>query len=121
AHSDKLKERISQLNSTIAEKQVVYEQTKQEYENIVEANQKFYDYATKFRELYMKVDGLLEKKKRFETDLNDSKLNLQEIVEATDAELEERLHRFDEHISAQKQKKRAEDTKKQDLEDDLAN
>lgn len=32
-----------------------------------------------------------------------------------------RLTHFDDHINAQKQKKRAEDTKKQDLEDELVN
>ncbi|KAG6878083.1 hypothetical protein C0993_012410 [Termitomyces sp. T159_Od127] len=120
AHSDKLKERVSQLNTTIAEKQVEYEQTKKEYESIVEANQKFYDYATKFRELFMKYEALDEKKVRLQADLDEAKLNLQEIV-GTDEELELRLRRFDEHINAQKQRKRVEDTKRQDFEDELAN
>lgn len=39
----------------------------------------------------------------------------------TDEELHMRLTHFDDHINAQKQKKRAEDTKKQDLEDELVN
>ncbi|KAG6897072.1 hypothetical protein C0992_004313 [Termitomyces sp. T32_za158] len=120
AHADKLKERVSQLNTTIAEKQVEYEQTKKEYESIVEANQKFYDYATKFRELFMKYEALDGKKARLQTDLDEAKLNLQEIV-GTDEELELRLRRFDEHINAQKQRKRVDDTKRQDLEDELVN
>ncbi|KNZ73056.1 DNA repair protein RAD50 [Termitomyces sp. J132] len=120
AHADKLRERISQLNATIAEKQVEYEQTKKEYEVIVEANQKFYDYATKFRELFVKYEALDGKKARLHADLDEAKLNLQEIV-GTDEELELRLRRFDEHINAQKQRKRVEDTKKQDLEDELTN
>ncbi|KAG6854661.1 hypothetical protein C0991_003309 [Blastosporella zonata] len=120
SHADKLKERVSQLNTTIAEKQVEYEETKKEYEAIVETNQKFYDYATKFRELYMKMEALDARKKRLQTDLDEAKLNLQEIV-GTDEDLETRLRHFDDHINAQKQKKRVEDTKKQDLEDELAN
>lgn len=39
----------------------------------------------------------------------------------TDEELHSRLTRFDDHINARKQKRRQEDTRKQDLEDDLAN
>lgn len=35
--------------------------------------------------------------------------------------METRLRHFDDHISSQKQKKRHEDTRKQDLEDQLAN
>ncbi|KAF8073695.1 AAA domain-containing protein [Lyophyllum atratum] len=119
-HSDKLKERISQLNSTISAKQVKYEETKKEYEAIVEANQKFYDYATKFRELYRDIETLQEKKERFQTDLDEVKLNLQEVV-GTDEELSLRLEHFDDHINAQRQRKRQEDTKKQDLEDELVN
>lgn len=80
AHADKLKDRVSQLNTTITEKQVEYEQTKKEYEAIVEANQKFYDYATKFRELFMKYEALDGKKARLQADLDEAKLNLQEIV-----------------------------------------
>lgn len=136
SHSDKLKERISDLSSTIATKEVEYEETKKEYESLVEANQKFYDYATKFRELYIKIENLQEKKSRLQADLDEANLNLQEVVgklhylhqrgvftpfTGTDDQLNLRLKNFDDHISAQKQKKRIEDTKKQDLEDDLAN
>lgn len=120
AHADKLKSRIADLTSTIAEKEVSYEETKNQYEAIVEANQKFYDYASKFRELYIKVDGLQKEKARLQADLDEAKLNLQEVSD-TDEELHMRLTHFDDHINAQKQKKRAEDTKKQDLEDELVN
>ncbi|KAG6890641.1 hypothetical protein C0995_006617 [Termitomyces sp. Mi166 len=120
AHADKLKERIFQLNAAIAEKQVEYEQTKKEHEAIVEANQKFYDYATKFRELFVKYEALDGHKARLQADLDEIKLNLQEFV-GSDEELELRLRRFDEHINAKKQRQRVEDAKRQDLEDELAN
>ncbi|RDB18009.1 DNA repair protein rad50 [Hypsizygus marmoreus] len=120
AHADKLKSRITDLSATIAAKEVEYEETKKQYEAIVEANQKFYDYATKFRELYLKIESLQEKKLRLQADLDEAKLNLQEVV-GTDEELQLKLKHFGDHINAQKQKKRLEDTKKQDLEDELAN
>lgn len=41
------------------------------------------------------------------------------FVSGTDEELDTRLRHFDDHISSQKQKKRLEDTRKQDLEDEL--
>ncbi|GLB38321.1 putative repair protein [Lyophyllum shimeji] len=118
SHADKLKERIAQLNSTIADKQVQYEETKQEYEATVEANRKFYDYATKFREMYMTIQKLEETKERLQADLDEAKLNLQELP-GTDEELELRLKHFDDHINSQKQRRRLEDTKQQDLEDEL--
>jgi DNA repair protein RAD50 len=136
SHADKLKARISELSSTIAAKEVNYEETKNQYEAIVEANQKFYDHATKFRELYIKIENLGELKKRLEADLEEAKLNLQEVTgsfkpitldwlysscAATDDELASRLKHFDDHITTQKQKKRLEDTKKQDFEDELVN
>jgi DNA repair protein RAD50 len=65
--------------STIATKEVDYEETKRQYEAIVEANQKFYDAATKFREMYTKVEGLEERKARLQADLDEAKLNLQEV------------------------------------------
>lgn len=79
AHADKLKSRMTELSATIAEKEVSYEQTKNQYEAIVEANQKFYEYASKFRELYVTVEGLQKEKARLQADLNEAKLNLQEV------------------------------------------
>lgn len=80
AYADKLKERESQLNTTIAEKQVEYEQTKKEYEALVDANKKFYQQATEFRESYVKYEALDGKKARLQADLDEAKLNLQEII-----------------------------------------
>jgi DNA repair protein RAD50 len=79
AHADKLKSRIADVTSTIAEKEVSYEETKHQYEAIVEANQKFYDYASKFRELYIRVEGLQKEEARLQADIDEAKLNLQEV------------------------------------------
>jgi DNA repair protein RAD50 len=43
------------------------------------------------------------------------------ILLDTDEELQLRLAHFDDHINTQKQKKRMEETKRQDLEDELFN
>lgn len=76
ANADKLKGRITDLNATIADKEIEYEDTKKEYEAIVDANQKFYDHATKFREMYQNVENLGKQKERLEKDLANARLNL---------------------------------------------
>ncbi|KAF8349440.1 hypothetical protein F5887DRAFT_914397 [Amanita rubescens] len=120
AHADKLKNRVSELKSTIAAKEVEYEQAKDQHDSLAETNRKFYDYSSKFREIYLKVENLEDKEQRLRGDRDEAILSLQKI-EGTDEELETRLRHFDDHISSQKQKKRHEDTRKQDLEDQLAN
>ncbi|KAL4258232.1 P-loop containing nucleoside triphosphate hydrolase [Pleurotus pulmonarius] len=119
-HADKLKARIADLNTTIASKEVHYDEVKREYDELVIANQKFYDYATKFREVYLKIESLQATQARYQEELDEAKMNIQEVV-GTDEELEARLQNFDGHISEQKRKKKAEDGKKQDLEDELSN
>ncbi|KAF9013278.1 hypothetical protein BDQ17DRAFT_1386857 [Cyathus striatus] len=106
-HSDKLKGRVTELNSTIASKEVEYEETKTQYQAVAEANLKFQEHAT----------SLEEKKSRLQSDLAEAKLNLQEIPGQM-----KNLHRastLDVHISSQKQKRWGEDAKRQDLDDAL--
>lgn len=62
AHADKLKERISDLKSNIAAKEVEYEESKQEYEALVDSNKKFRDLYENFRENYLKVENLQQSK-----------------------------------------------------------
>lgn len=64
----------------IATKEIEYEETKNQHNAIVEANQKFYDYAMKFREFYTKIETLEASKTRIQADLDDAKLNMQEVV-----------------------------------------
>jgi DNA repair protein RAD50 len=79
ANSDKLKRRISDLNATIAAKEVKYEETKKQYEALVISNTKLYDMASKFREMYMAVKMLEEKLQRYKDDLAIAKENVQAI------------------------------------------
>lgn len=79
AHSDKLVKRVSDLNSTITAKELEYEEVKREYDQLVQANKKFYEQSTKFREMYLKLESLQEKKTRYEEDLANAKENLQVV------------------------------------------
>lgn len=79
SHADKLRDRISQLNTEIGSIELRHETAKQEYDRLALANQKFYESATKFREIYLKVDGLMATKKRYQEDLDSARENLQEI------------------------------------------
>lgn len=79
AHSDKLVKRVSDLNSTITAKELEYEEVKRDYDQLVQANKKFYEQSTKFREMYLKLESLQEKKARYEEDLANAKENLQVV------------------------------------------
>ncbi|KAG0693928.1 hypothetical protein DFH29DRAFT_1037552, partial [Suillus ampliporus] len=62
AHADKLRGRISDLNATVTRKQLQYEETKKQYEELVKNNAHFYESATKFHELYVKVENLQQRR-----------------------------------------------------------
>ncbi|OJA09417.1 hypothetical protein AZE42_03080 [Rhizopogon vesiculosus] len=119
AHSDKLRGRISDLNSIITAKQMKYEETKTQYEELVKNNARFYESATKFRELYVKVENLQQKKEHYRQELVDAKESVQE-VEGTDEELQERLDNFHQNIDKEKSARNRRDVERQDLEDELA-
>ena len=79
SHSDKLKERIANHNAQIAAKEVEYEESKQEYDSVAEANRKFYEYNTKFREIFVAVSTLEGQKATMASTLAELKSKLQEI------------------------------------------
>jgi DNA repair protein RAD50 len=136
-HSDKLKSRIGDLNATIASKEAEYEETKKIYEQLVISNTKFYDFSTKFREMYVKVEELQKTKTHYEQELSELRIVTQEVGGTvkltaymrfqthhlgfldTDSQLADRMANFDQHISQRKQDRRQEDSKRQDIEDEL--
>ena len=79
AHSDKLKERIANHNAQIAAKEVEYEESKQEYDAVAESNRKFYEYSTKFREIFVAVEKLEGQKATMKSTLAELTSKLQEI------------------------------------------
>lgn len=119
AHADRLKSRLSDLTANIASKEIEYDQTKKEYEQLVLANKKFYDYATQFRELYLKIENLEQNRDRYNSELEAAKENVRE-VEGTEEELQARLNTFADHIAQQKERAKQEEIKRQDLEEELA-
>ena len=78
-HADKMRTRISDLSDAMAAKQLEFEEAKKEYDRLVASNQKFYDSATKFRDIYSKVENLETMKQRFQEDLAQARENLQEL------------------------------------------
>lgn len=79
AHADKLKERINDLKSVIAAREIEYEDSKQKYDVTVEENRKFYERYSNFREIYTKVEKLEEHKATTTSYLLDVKSKYKEI------------------------------------------
>ncbi|KAK7056765.1 DNA repair protein rad50 [Paramarasmius palmivorus] len=118
AHADKLRKRISELSSVIAEKEIEYEETKKKYDDIQESNKKLQAYAVKFREIYLEVENLEQKKENLQTDLNETRLHLTQIP-GTREELESQLATFEEQMGAQRRQKKTKTDKLQDIQDEL--
>lgn len=79
AHADKLKERINEFKSILAAKEVECEDSKQQYDALAEQNRKFYDQFSRFREIYLVVEKLEEKKFSTKTHLADMKAKYREL------------------------------------------
>lgn len=79
-HADKLRARISELKNTIHVKEITYEETKRDYDEVVVANAKYYEYASRFREIYIKIENLQEKQKTLQADLDETRVNVPEIL-----------------------------------------
>ncbi|KAF8967155.1 AAA domain-containing protein [Flammula alnicola] len=117
AHSDKLRDRINDLKSTIASKEVECEESKHQYDAAVESNRKFYELYNKFREMYVTVEKLEENKSATKAYLAEVKSKYQELTGSLE-ELESRSDQFEERINLQKENKRQEERKMEDLDDE---
>ncbi|KAJ7044129.1 hypothetical protein C8F04DRAFT_1228961 [Mycena alexandri] len=118
SHADKLKARIADLNQAIAAKEVEHDETKKAYDELVISNQKFYDYATQFREVYLRVGNAQQNMARIQVDLNEAKANLQDIP-GTDAELNAKLNNTDGNLQVPRQKLSVEKNKAAGIEEEL--
>ncbi|KAH6912703.1 AAA domain-containing protein [Coprinopsis sp. MPI-PUGE-AT-0042] len=118
--ADKLRIRMKELNSTIASKEVEYESARDQHQEAAESNRKFYEYGTKFREIYLKVEALEEKKNDKQRDLEEAREGAYHELNGTDEELASRLNQFDAHVEKQREKLRKEERTRQDFEDDAA-
>ncbi|KAF7365212.1 DNA repair protein rad50 [Mycena venus] len=118
AHADKLKARIADLNQTIAAKEVEHDDTKKAYDELVVSNQKFYEYATHFREVYIRVENAQANMAKVQADLEEAKANLQEMP-GTDDELEAKLNNADGDLQIPRQKLVIERNKAETIEEEL--
>ncbi|KAF8195567.1 AAA domain-containing protein [Pholiota molesta] len=118
AHADKLKDRINEFKSMLAAKEVECEDSKQQYDALAEQNRKFYDQFSRFREIYLVVEKLEEKKFSTKTHLADMKAKYRELPGSLE-ELESRSEQFEDSINIQKENKRLEERKLEDTEEEL--
>ncbi|KAJ6508778.1 hypothetical protein C8R45DRAFT_1050733 [Mycena sanguinolenta] len=118
-HADKLKTRIADLNQTIAAKEVEHDETKKAYDELVVSNQKFYEYATHFREVYLQVENAEENIVKLQADLDEARVNLQEMP-GTDDELTAKLNNSDGDLQVPRRKLTVERNKAESLEDELS-
>ena len=80
AHADKLKTRITDENSKIAQRTTEYDELLAAYDQQVRSNQVLHDTGSKFREIYLKAEQLAEKKANFKEEMDLARENLQEIA-----------------------------------------
>ena len=78
-HADKLRARISDLTSLIASKEVEYDEMKEEYQHLVVTNQKFFDSASSFREVFARAEELDKEMKRYQEELDSTRETLREL------------------------------------------
>ncbi|KAJ7780695.1 AAA domain-containing protein [Mycena maculata] len=118
SHADKLKARIVDLNQSIAAKEVEHDDTKKAYDAIVISNQKFNEYATHFREVYLRVENYNDNIAKIQLDLDESKMNLHEMP-GTDEELEAKLKNSDGDAVRNRQKLAMQQSKADTTEGEL--
>ncbi|KAJ7069782.1 hypothetical protein C8F01DRAFT_1113982 [Mycena amicta] len=117
-HSDKLKARIIALSDDIAQKQVDYDDTKQQYDQLVMANQRFQESASSFTQVYLQLEQSEANIKRLKEDIDDAKASMQEMQDS-DEELRAKLDNSDQDIQIQRQKLQAQRSKGHSLEQEL--
>lgn len=78
-HSDKLKGRINELQTTISEKEVHREEVKTQLDAVAEANRKLDVTANAFRRTYEQYNNLENALRKLEEDLKDIKLDVKEL------------------------------------------
>ncbi|KAI0050377.1 hypothetical protein FA95DRAFT_1555700 [Auriscalpium vulgare] len=118
AHADKLRGRMSDLNASLVAKETEFQDTRRLYDELVRSNQHFYESATKFRETYMRIQALEEKKARDQTDMKELQDTTKELEDSEET-LHERARNFNEHMEKQRQLKGKEIRKEQDVADEL--
>lgn len=79
SHADKLRTRISDMTAEIVAKSIEHDEVKEQHRLKAEANKRFYDSSTKFREIYVQVDSLNKTKMHYQDELDALRETLQEL------------------------------------------
>ncbi|KAI5117920.1 hypothetical protein M0805_001999 [Coniferiporia weirii] len=120
AHADKLKARASDMQSSIAVKEMRHEKLREECNQLITTNKRFYESATKFREKYREIEHLQEDVDRFTKDLEDAMEHVKEMPE-TDEQLAERRRNSDRYRKEAEQKLKVDERRLHDTLDELEN
>ncbi|PAV16910.1 dna repair rad50 [Pyrrhoderma noxium] len=108
SHADKLKSRITDLQSSISSKEIKHEKMREECDELILMNKKFYESATKFREKYLEIERLQKEVERNEEELQEILEHVKEMSE-TDEQLAERRRNSDHYKKEAEQKLRQEE------------
>ncbi|KAF8711001.1 repair protein, partial [Rhizoctonia solani] len=105
AHADRLKSKIDELTNQVAEKTQESEETEAGLDAQVAANTKFYDSATRFQQIFLKVEHLEERRSQ--------------MANPTDV-LKSKVDNYDAHCANQRTKRATKATELLQEEDSLA-
>ncbi|KAG8779438.1 DNA repair protein rad50 [Ceratobasidium sp. 428] len=117
-HADKLKTKIDDYTNQISEKSQDAEDTEASLGAQVAANAKFYDSATRFQQIFMRVENLEEQKARAVREMERLRQTVSIVDDPTDV-LESKMNNYDAHSSSQRAKRGAKATELYDQEEQL--
>ncbi|KEP54869.1 DNA repair protein RAD50 [Rhizoctonia solani 123E] len=109
AHADRLKSKIDDLTSQVADKTQESEETEAALDAQVTANTKFYDSATRFQQIFLKVEHLEERRTQAIRTMEELKQTVTLVDDPTDV-LKSKMENYDAHCASQRAKRAAKAT-----------
>ncbi|ELU44037.1 RAD50 protein [Rhizoctonia solani AG-1 IA] len=119
AHADRLKSKIDELTNQVAEKTQESEETEAGLDAQVAANTKFYDSATRFQQIFLKVEHLEERRSQVILNMEELKKTVTLVDDPTDV-LKSKVDNYDAHCANQRTKRATKATELLQEEDSLA-
>ncbi|CAE6410000.1 DNA repair protein RAD50 [Rhizoctonia solani AG-1 IB] len=119
AHADRLKSKIDELTNQVAEKTQESEEIEAGLDAQVAANTKFYDSATRFQQIFLKVEHLEERRSQVILNMEELRKTVTLLDDPTDV-LKSKLDNYDAHCAAQRTKRVAKAAELSQEEDNLA-
>ncbi|KAH7340554.1 hypothetical protein B0J17DRAFT_704970 [Rhizoctonia solani] len=109
AHADRLKSKIDELTSQVTDKTQQAEETEAALNTQVTSNTKFYDSATRFQQIFLKVEHLEERRTQAIRSMEELKKTVALVDDPTDV-LKFKMDNYDAHCDAQRAKRAAKAT-----------